>query len=161
MTAHASATRLIGPALPESSLCLSGVERSTLLLLGARSDSLSGYDEVCQALEIDTEPVASHHELPFRLHHCRPLATLIDLPVESREMAAALRCIAAYNPSLPTLVIGPETAAVLGTLDAARALWNLADISLLSPQVSPRSLLSALFRAERARGGASRLMPVG
>ena len=159
MTAHASATRLIGPALPESSLCLSGVERSTLLLLGAQNDSLSGYGDVCQALEIDTVTVTSHHELPFRLHHCRPLAVMIDLPVESREMATALRCIAAYNPSLPVLVIATEAAAALGTLDAARALWNLGEISLLPPQVSPRSLLPALFHAERARG-IGRLMPI-
>jgi hypothetical protein len=159
MTAHASATRLIGPALPESSLCLSGVERSTLLLLGAQSQSLSGYDNVCQALDIDTVRVASHHELPFRLHHCRPLAVMIDLPVESREMATALRCIAAYNPSLTVLVIAAESAAALGTLDAAHALWNLGDILLLPPQVSPRSLLPALLRAERARG-VGRLMPI-
>ena len=160
MTAHASATRLIGPALTESSLCLSGVERSTLLLLGAQTHSLAGYEDVCHSLDMSTVSVASHHELPFRLHHCRPLAVLIDMPVETREMANALRCIAAYDPSLSVLVIASESAAALGTLDAARALWNLTDIALLPLQVSPRSLLPALFHAERVRG-AGRLMPIG
>jgi hypothetical protein len=151
MTAHASATRLIGPALPESSLCLSASDRAAVLLLGGQSRSLAGYEDVCQSLEIDAIAVGSHHELPFRLHHCRPLAVIIELAVESRAMATALRCIAAYNPSLPVMVIAAESHTVLGTLDAARALWNLADISLLPPQPSPRTLRPALFRAGRSR----------
>ena len=159
MTAHASPTRLIGPALPDASMCMTETGRPSVLLLGHQTASLAGYEDVCLALDIETMAVASHHELPFRLHQCRPLAVLIDLTPESRALASALRCIAAYNPDIPTLLIAEDCAAVLGTMDAARALWGLARLSRLSPEVSPRTLTPVLFRAGRARG-VGRLLPL-
>ena len=159
MTAHASPIRLIGQQLPESNLCMSQSGQPYVLLIGGPTGSLTGYEDVCLALDIETMAVASHHELPFRLHHFRPLAVLIDLPSESRALAATLRCIAAYNPDLPSLLIADDSASALGTMDAARALWGLARLSRLPRDVSSRALIPTLFRAGRARG-VGRLLPL-
>ena len=160
MTAHASPTRLIGPALPDASMCMTETGRPSVLLLGHQTASLAGYEDVCLALDIETMAVASHHELPFRLHHFRPMAVLIDLPSESRALAATLRCIAAYNPDLPSMLIADDNASALGTMDAARALWGLARLGRLPRDVSSRALIPILFRAGRARG-VGRLLPAG
>ncbi|MDR3522543.1 MAG: hypothetical protein P4L66_00405 [Acetobacteraceae bacterium] len=160
MTAHASPIRLIGPQLPQSNVCMSETGQSYVLLIGGPTESLAGYEDVCQGLDLETMAVASHHELPFRLHHFRPMAVLIDLPSESRALAATLRCIAAYNPDLPSMLIADDNASALGTMDAARALWGLARLGRLPRDVSSRALIPILFRAGRARG-VGRLLPAG
>ena len=160
MTAHASPFHVIGKALPEEALCLSESPQPHVLLLGTGSLGLERCAELCAALDMHTEAARSHHDLPFRLHHSRPIAVLIDLPVDSRALAAALRCIAAYHQDLPIRLISRDTATALGTADTARELWGLSDLDVMTPQAAPCALMPFLFQAARARG-VGRFMPIG
>lgn len=163
MTAHASPTRLIGPALPEDALCMTETSAARVLLLterdtphdGRQGSCVSPITALCHALEITPLMVVSHHDLPFRLHHARPLAVISLLPPESRALASALRCIAAYDQDMPILLLTDDDATALGTIDAARQLWGLCRLRRLTTAPTPRELLEFLSLA------GSGLMPMG
>jgi hypothetical protein len=159
MTAHASPMRLIGPALPEHTLRMSETDGQRVLVLGTLAASRPDLVTICRVLEIDPIPIGSHHDLPFRLHHCRPLAVLSDLPLESHALSAALRCIGAYDPDLPVLMLADDADAALGTIDAAQQLWGLSNMRREAPRASPHALIQFLFHAGRVRG-MMRLLPV-
>ena len=152
MTAHASPSHLIGKALPDSSLCLSESGVPQVLLVGDRSLGLDACADICTALEMQITIARTHHDLPFRLHHARPIAALIDLPTDSRAISSALRCIAAYDQDLPIRLITDATAAALGTTDAARELWSLTELDVITPDRTARALMPFLFHAARLRG---------
>ncbi len=160
MTAHASPSHLIGKALPDSSLCLTESGLPQVLLLGTNSPGLDFCADICAALEMQITIAHTHHELPFRLHHARPIAALIDLPTDSRAISSALRCIAAYDQDLPIRLITDETATALGTTDAARELWGLTELDVIAPDNTARMLMPFLFHSARMRG-VGHFMPVG
>ncbi len=160
MTAHASPTRLIGPALPEDALCMTETSPRRVLLLTGRDSPQDAFRLMCQsldvtALDIAMLTVASHHDLPFRLHHARPLAVISTLSTESSTLPNALRCIAAYDQDMPILLITEDDATALGTIDAARQLWGLTRLRRLTHTPAPHDLLDFLCLA-----GAG-LMPMG
>jgi len=116
-------------------------------------------DSMCRALDIGIMPVTSHHDLPFRLHHCRPMAVVSELDPQSLASCAALRCIAAYNPDMPVLLVSGDDPAAMGTIDAAEQLWGLSGLQRLPTLPAPRDLINFLFHAGRQRGF-GRLIPV-
>ncbi len=152
MTAHASPSRLIGPALPEFTRHISEPDGQRVLLLGSLPAQRPDLMQMLGTLDITAMAVRSHHELPFRLHHCHPLAIISDLPPESRELSAALRCIAAYDPDMPVLMLTEDAAATLGTIDAAEQLWGLTHLQREPPAAAARKLMEFLAFAGLCQG---------
>ena len=160
MTAHASPFHLIGPALPEYSQLMSEPEGQRVLVIGDMTPTSTHLGKLCKALDIEVINVASHHELPFRLHHNRPLAVLTALPPETLAMSSILRCIAAYDTELPVLLLGDDRATLLGTIDAAAQLWGLSRLTVATLCLQPKALIDFLAKAGNKRG-ALHLMAVG
>ena len=79
MTAHAFATSVIGRALPQDTLRMTEQETQRVIVLANPGGISQQLLQMCHALAIELVAVASHHDLPFRLHHHRPMAIISEL----------------------------------------------------------------------------------
>ena len=159
MTAHAFATSVLGRALTEDSLGMTEQETQRVVVLAGRDGVSSSLNAMCEALLIELIVIKSHHDLPFRLHHHRPMAVISEIDPQSIASCAALRSIAAYNPDMPILLVAGDDPTVLGTIDAAEQLWSLSSLRRLEAPPAPGDLISFLFEAGR-HSGLGRLMPM-
>jgi len=114
---------------------------------------------MCDALLIELVAINSHHDLPFRLHHHRPMAVISEIDPQGIASCAALRSIAAYNPEMPVLLVAGDDPNVLGTIDAAEQLWCLSNLHRVAAPPAPSDLIGFLFQAGR-HSGLGRLIPM-
>ena len=159
MTAHAFATSVIGRALPQDTLRMTEQETQRVIVLANPGGISQQLLQMCHALAIELVAVASHHDLPFRLRHHRPMAIISELDPKGTTSCAALRTIAAYDQDMPVLLVAGQDPSVLGTIDAAEQLWRLSALHRLGDAPTANDLIGFLFRAGR-RSGLGRLMPV-
>lgn len=124
------------------------------------SDELPGLiADMCAALGIGIIHVGAVHELPFRLHHHRPIAVISAIALSGRSSCAVLRGVAAFNPDLPVMMLATEDPASQGAIDAAEQLWGLTAVTRLGATPGPRDLIGFLFHAGR-RDNSGRLVPL-
>lgn len=159
MTARAFPNSILGRALGKDTLHMTEQERQRLIVLVSSEGISTRLVEMCAALDIELIPVSSHHDLPFRLHHSRPIGVISEIDGRSIESCASLRNIAAYDPDMPVLLVAGDDPVVLGTIDAAEQLWDLSGIRRLADQPSARDLIDFLFQAGR-EAGTGRLVPL-
>jgi len=159
MTAHAFATSVLGRALPEDSLGMTEQETQRVIVLVGRDGVSPMLREMCAALLVELVAISSHHDLPFRLHHHRPMAVISEIDPLGIPSCAALRCIAAYNPNMPILLVAGDDPAVLGTIDAAEQLWSLSNLQRLAAAPAAGDLIGFLFQAGR-HSRLGRLLPI-
>ncbi len=159
MTARIFGTSLIGRALSEDSLLMTEQETQRVVVLANQLGVSATMVAMCEALEIEVVAVHSHHELPFRLHHHRPIAVISELDPAGQASCSALRHIAAYDPNMPVLLISGEDPAAQGTIDAAEQLWGLSGLERHRDAPSLSDLIGFLFHAGR-QSGLGRLIPL-
>jgi DNA-binding NtrC family response regulator len=159
MTAHAFATSVLGRALPEDSLGMTEQETQRVIVLAGSDGVSSTVRAMCDALLIELVAINSHHDLPFRLHHHRPMAVISEIDPQGIASCAALRSIAAYNPEMPVLLVAGDDPTVLGTIDAAEQLWCLSSLHRLAAPPAASDLIGFLFQAGR-HSGLGRLIPL-
>ena len=159
MTAHAFPNSVLGHARENDSMFLTDQESPRLVVLTGRSGVSEDLAEMCEALEIDLIAVNSHHDLPFRLHHHRPIGVVSELDPSGLASCAALRSIAAYDSQMPVLLVAGIDPSGLGTIDAAEQLWGLSGLHRLVHAPSRQDLVGFLFKAGR-RSGIGRLIPL-
>lgn len=159
MTARASGTRLIGRALTEDTLLMTEQETQRVVVMANQAGVSPTMAAMCAALDVEMVIVSSHHDLPFRLHHHRPMAVISELEPAGHASCAALRSIAAYDPRMPVMVVSGSDPAVAGTLDAAEKLWGLSAVRRLPEAPAMGDLIGFLFAAGR-HAGIGRLIPL-
>lgn len=160
MTARAFPDRVLGRALQQNTLRMTEQETQRLLVLVGPDGISPQLAMMCQSLDIEVIEVVSHHDLPFRLHHHRPIGVVSELNPCSPASCAGLRSIASYDPAMPVLLVTNADPTILGTLDAAEQLWGLSCLERIADPPSVKDLMRFLFQAGR-RLGHGRLLPVG
>jgi hypothetical protein len=130
-----------------------------VLVLGAPCDLPPGLADLCAALEVNLIHLTSHHDLPFTLHHRRPIAAICVMDPVGGTLCKALRAIASYDQDMPVLIVTGDDPASLGTVDAAEQLWSLTGLHCVSQAPAPHDLVTFLFQAGRQRNS-GRLLPV-
>jgi hypothetical protein len=122
---------------------------------GKASETL---EDMAAALHLELVTVRSFHELPFRLHHHRPIAVVLELGPTGQACRSALRCIAAYDPAMHILMNAGDDPNVLGEIDVYENLWGLTALHRMAGPPAPGELIGFLFGAGRDHGF-GRLMP--
>ena len=159
MTAQVFFSSLPGSGLAKETHYVSESEAQSVIVLAGAEGASIRLQRMCAALEIRTVVVVSHHDLPFRLHHTRPIAVISELDPQGLASCAALRTIASYDQDMPVLLVTGDDPLVLGTIDAAEELWQLSGLHRLATAPAPGDLIHFLYRAGR-QSGFGRLMPL-
>lgn len=159
MTAHATGISLAGRVLGPDSLPMIELETQRVVVLSGPGGVSRGLVHMAAALELELVTVQSHHDLPFRLHHARPIAVISELDPTGQPSCAALRCIATYHQDLPVLLVSGDDPAAHGTIDAVEQLWGLSGLHRLMAPPGPGDLIRFLCLAGR-QDGRGRLMPM-
>lgn len=159
MTAQASATHVLGRAVALDALAMSERDTPSVIVLTESGQASATLCRMVSALDIELITVRSFHELPFRLHHHRPIGVVLELSPLGHSCRSALRSIASYDPEMHVLLVAGDDPVVLGGIDVSEKLWGLNALHRLMGAPSPADLISFLFEAGRQRG-MGRLMPV-
>ena len=160
MTAQASAIHVLGRAVAADALAMSERDTRSVIVLTENGLASAALRSMASALDIDLVTVRSFHELPFQLHHHRPIGVVLELSPLGASCRSALRNVAAYDPNMHVLMVSGDDPTVLGAIDVAEQLWGLSALHRLSGTPAPADLIGFLFEAGR-RNGVGCLMPVG
>jgi hypothetical protein len=160
MTALASATHVLGRAVAFDALALTEQETKSVVAVTESATPSKALKDMVLALNLDLVVVRSFHELPFSLHHHRPIGVVIELNPLGQACRSALRCIAAYDPGTHILLQSDDDPVVLGEIDVSEKLWGLTALHRMAGPPAPRDLIGFLFNAGRQHG-AGQLMPLG
>jgi hypothetical protein len=160
MTAQASATHVLGRAVAADALAMSERDMRSVIVLTESGLASAALRRMASALDIELVTVRSFHDLPFQLHHHRPIGVVLELSPVGQACRSALRSVAAYDPDMHVLMVSGDDPAVLGAIDVAEQLWGLSALHRLTGAPEPADLIGFLFEAGR-RSGLGCLMPVG
>lgn len=160
MTAQAFATRLLGRAMSADALAMSEQDTKAVIVLTESGQASAALCQIASALDIEVITIRSFHELPFRLHHHRPIGVALELNPLGHSCRSALRSIAAYDPDMHVLMVSGDDPVVLGAIDVSEKLWGLRALHRLLKEPKPTDVIGFLFQAGR-QNGVGNLMPVG
>jgi hypothetical protein len=114
---------------------------------------------ICECLGITVERMPSRDDLGPVLRNSRPMAVVAEMDASGQDGCHVLMTIAAYDRSLPVLLITGPDPALLGAVDAVEELWELSSVEKWQELSSVGAMVDFLFRAGR-KGGCIRLMSV-
>lgn len=158
MTAQAFATHLLGRAMPADALAMSERDTKAVIVMTDSGQASITLCKMASALGIEVITVRSFHELPFRLHHHRPIGVMLELNPLGHSFRSALRSISAYDPDMDVLMVSGDDPVVLGAIDVSENLWGLGALHRLALEPGPADIIAFLFQAGR-RNGVGNLMP--
>ncbi len=112
--------------------------------------------ELCGFLRVRLAHVAVPEALPEALALHRPIGVLACAGANDQDIVSVVNCVAAFDPSLPVLLITQPTATAEAVEPAPRHMPNL----YWTPAMPPiRDVVDFLFLAER-QAGQGGLMPI-
>jgi len=134
--------------------------REPLIIVVEDGAELSGsFHMICECLGISVERMSSSGDLGSVLRHRRPMAVVAEMDALGQDGCHVLKTIAAYDRSLPALLITGPNASLLGAVDAVEEVWNLTSVEKWQELLGVGALVDFLFRAGR-KGCCIRLMSV-
>jgi CheY-like chemotaxis protein len=114
---------------------------------------------ICECLGIAVERMPSQDDLGPVLRNSRPMAVVADMNASGQDGCHVLMTIAAYDRSLPVLLITGPDPALIGAVDAVEELWELSSVEKWQELSGVGAMVDFLFRAGR-KGNCIRLMSV-
>jgi hypothetical protein len=158
MTAQASATHVLGRAVAVDALAMTEQDMKCVIVVTDHGQATPALRQMVAALGLELITVRSFHELPFKLHHHRPLGVVMELSPVGHACRSALRSVASYDPDMDVLLVSGDDPEVLGEIDVAETLWGLTAVHRLMREPEPADLIGFVFQASR-RNGFGHLMP--
>lgn len=158
MTAQASATHVLGRAVAADALAMTEQDLKCVIVVTEHGQATPALRRMVGALGMELVTVRSFHELPFKLHHHRPIGVVLELDPAGHACRSALRSVASYDPDMDVLLVSGDDPDVLGEIDVTETLWGLTAVHRLMGQPQPADLIGFVFQASR-RNGRGQLMP--
>lgn len=113
---------------------------------------------LCECLEVAVERVSTHVDLRMALQQRRPMAVVAEMDGEAQDGCHVLMTVAAYDRSLPTLLITGNDGALLGAADAVEEIWGLSSVTKRPDLPGIGEMVNFLFLAGQ-KGRCLRLLP--
>lgn len=158
MTAQASATHVLGRALAADVLAMTEQDMECVIVVTDHGQAAPALRQMVSALNMELITVRSFHELPFKLHHHRPIAVVLELSPLGNACRSALRSVASYDQDMHVLLVSGDDPDVLGEIDVTETLWGLTAVQRLMEEPKAADLIGFMFQAGR-RKGVGQLMP--
>lgn len=134
--------------------------REPLVVVVEDGADLSGsFQMICECLGIVVERMSSRADLGSVLRNRRPMAVVAEMDALGQDGCHVLKTIAAYDRSLPALLITGPNPALLGAVDAVEEVWHLTSVEKWQGLLGVGAMVDFLFRAGR-KGCCIRLMSV-
>ena len=114
---------------------------------------------VCEFLNIGVEHAATEDDVRAMLPALRPMAVIADLDGDIQDGFHVMKIVAAYDRSIPVLLLMENNQALLGAVDAVQEVWGLTHVTTAAPAAGMGALVDFLCHAARD-AGRSRLMRV-
>jgi hypothetical protein len=114
---------------------------------------------VCDFLDISVELSTTGDDLSSKLDMLRPMAVIADLDSEIQDGFHVMKMTAAYDPTLPILLLTSNDPAMLGAIEAVQEVWGMTRVSTAATSAGIGALVDFICHAARG-AGRSRLMLV-
>lgn len=158
MTAQASATHVLGRAVAADALAMTEKDIKCLIVVTDHGQATPALRQMVAALGLELITIRSFYDLPFKLHHHRPIGVVLEVDPLGNACRSALRSVASYNQDMDVLLVCGDDPDVLGEIDVAETLWGLTAIHRLMGEPEASDLIGFVFQAGR-RMGLGQLMP--
>jgi hypothetical protein len=117
------------------------------------------FRSIGECLNVAVARMPSRDDLGAVLRSRRPMAVVAAMDAEGQDGCHVLMTIAAFDCSLPVLLITGENPALLGAVDAVEEIWELTSVAKWPRMLGVGAVVDFLFRACR-KGDCMRLMSV-
>jgi DNA-binding NtrC family response regulator len=134
-------------------------DRYSILLVRDHDRDSDHLESVCEFLNIDVEHATSVDDLASMLPNIRPLAVIADLDGQEQDGFHVMKMAAAYDRSLPILLLTSNDPAILGAIDAVREVWALKSVTT-TPNASEIGPLVDFICQSARDAGRSTLMRI-
>jgi DNA-binding NtrC family response regulator len=114
---------------------------------------------ICECLGVAIMRMPSRDDLGAVLRNRRPMTVVAEMDAIGQDGCHVLMTIAAYDRSLPVLLITGPDPALLGAVDAVEEIWALSSVEKWPDLLGVGAIVDFLFRAGR-KGRCMRLMSV-
>jgi DNA-binding NtrC family response regulator len=84
---------------------------------------------VCVCLNLAVQRLPSHADLAAALRTHRPMAVVAEIDAAGRDGCNVLMIVAAFDRSLPVLLLTGSDPALLGAVDAVEEIWQLTAVT--------------------------------
>jgi hypothetical protein len=136
-----------------------GIREPLVLVIEDDMVLSSAFQCVCECLNVAVHRIPSTDDLRTVLDHHRPMAVVAAMDGAGQDGCHVLKTVAAYDHTLPVLLITGEDSTLLGAIDAVEEIWQLTSIFKWPRLLGVGAVVDFLFRAGRS-GGCMRLMSV-
>lgn len=130
-----------------------------LLVVEDGEEISSALQPICEFLEVVVECLPSHRNLAHALQLHGPMGVVAHMDSLGQDGCHVMKTVAAYDRSLPLMLITGDEPALAGAADAVEELWQLESVVRSCQLPSVAATVDFLFRAGRM-GQCMRLLPV-
>lgn len=137
---------------------VSGNRTPVIIVVEDGSHLSDAIQEMCDFLGVEVEHLDSDRDLLPILKEARPMAVLAAIDAVGQDGYNVLKTVAAYDPSLPVLLLIGNDPYLTGAADAVEELWRLSSVTKTPNLPAPGDLAEFLCRAGQ-EGHCLGLMP--
>lgn len=150
----------ITPLSPDSFSAASMISQRapTLLLLSDDPIVTRQLQAICQFLDVSIECVMPYMDLAQKLRGLNPMGVVTGLDAGEQDGFHVMKVVAAYDPTLPMLVLTADDPKLAGATDAVEEVWGLTSVTQGSSLPDLGQIVEFLCYAGR-QGNCLSLMP--
>jgi ActR/RegA family two-component response regulator len=150
----------ITPLFPDSFSAASVIPQRTpsLLLLDDDPVVARQFEPICQFLDVSLEYVSPDANLNQKLRELNPMGVVAALDAAEQDGFHVMKLVAAYDPTLPMLVLTDDDPNLAGAADAVEEVWHLTSVKQSSSLPDAGQVVEFLCYAGR-QGNCLSLMP--
>ena len=130
----------------------------SLLLLDDDPIVARQLEAICQFLDVSIEYVSPYMDLSQKLRERNPMGVVAALDAAEQDGFHVMKVVAAYDPTLPMMVLTDDDPILAGAADAVEELWGLTSVTQSSSLPDLGEVVEFLCHAGR-QGNCLSLMP--
>ncbi|MEI7714234.1 MAG: hypothetical protein WCI94_22565 [Rhodospirillales bacterium] len=132
--------------------------QATVVVVSDNSEIASVLDNICDFLGFGIELLSTDMDLSLFLERHQPMAVVAELDGRGQDGCHVMMQVAAFDASLPILMLTGNELGLAGAIDAVAELWNLTSVTVSRDLPAIGKLVEFLYHAGR-RGDCIRMLP--
>jgi hypothetical protein len=109
-------------------------------------------EAICEFLNVDLEYATGYDDLGAIFARRRPIAVIARLDGECQDGCHVMKTVAAYDRTLPVLLIYRNDTSLLGAVDAVQEIWGLRQVTTVDEATGITPMADFIFDTARGVG---------